>query len=84
MFLSEISLVNLAFSNSGVTSAGFGAMTAVCILIVAAVLSTLLMLIRNYKKRRKCDRENVGGISDGRPPIKVSLVSKIYNIRYQR
>ena len=47
-------------------------MTAICIIIIIAVLSTFVTLIRNYKKRRKYDSEN-GGPQDGRPPIKVGF-----------
>ncbi len=68
--VSGTSFIRLSMVKDGPVSAGFGAMVAVCLLVVGVVLSTLLMLIRNYKKRWKYNRER-GASQTERPLMKV-------------
>ena len=58
--------------NSSPVSAGFGALAAICTILVAIIVSSFATLIRNYKKRRKYALENQRQ-NDGRPPIKVQF-----------
>jgi len=71
----KIPLLTLAMRNNSPVSAGFGALAAICSILVAIIVSSFATLIRNYKKRRKYALENQRQ-NDGRPPIKIKSNSK--------
>ena len=70
LLLLEIHTIAFSIANGSPLSAGLGAMAAIITLILFAGLSAFVTLIRNYKKRRKFDKE-FGRQNDGRPQIKV-------------